>query len=168
MYKIVGADGRQYGPASEDQIRRWIVEGRANAQTQVLAEGAPQWKPLGAFPEFAAAFGPQVPPAIHPVSGSHLRTTNSFALWGMIFGILAFAMFCCCFNELFAILGLIFSLIGLSQINARPDIYEGRGLAITGIVLSGLSLLFVVLWFLFWLTAGALQPHHQWPMRRYY
>lgn len=166
MYKIVGADGRQYGPVNGDQIRRWIVEGRVNAQTQVLAEGALQWKPLGTLPEFAAAFGPQVPPPINPLSGSHLRTTNSFATWGMIFGILA--LVCCCPKILFATLGLIFSLIGLSQINSRPDIYEGRGFAIAGIVLSGLSLLLVFLMALFWLTAGAFHPHHPWPIRRYY
>src|SRR5580700_6785590 len=106
MYRILGADGRQYGPVSADQIRRWIAEGRANAQTQVLAEGAMQWKALGTLPEFAAAFGPQIPPAITPVSGSHLRATNSFATWGMIFGILA--LICCCFKVLLAILGLIF------------------------------------------------------------
>jgi hypothetical protein len=169
MYKIVGADGRQYGPVNEDQIRRWIVEGRANAQTQALAEGAMQWKPLGVLPEFAAAFGqqiPQVPPSISAISGSHLRTTNSFATWGMILGILA--LVCCCFKVVLATLGLIFSFIGLSQINARPDIYEGRGFAIAGIVLSGLSLLLAVLMLLFWLTAGTLHPYHQWPIRRYY
>jgi Domain of unknown function (DUF4190)/GYF domain 2 len=166
MYKIVGADGRQYGPVNADQIRRWIVEGRANAQTQVLAEGATQWKPLAAFPEFAAAFGLPAPPTIIPVSTSHLRTTNAFATWGMILGILA--LVCCCFKLLLASLGLIFSLIGLSQINARPDIYEGRGFAIAGIVLSGLSLLLAVLMLLFWLTAGAIHPFHQWPVRRFY
>ena len=157
MYKIVGADGRQYGPVSGDQIRRWIAEGRANAQTQVLAEGALQWKPLGTLPEFAAAFGQQVPPPINPY-GSHLRTTNSFATWGMILGILA--LVCCCPKILFATLGLIFSLIGLSQINSRPDLYEGRGFAIAGIVLSGVSLLIGVFLLLLSLGAGVFQPHH--------
>jgi hypothetical protein len=166
MYKIVGADGRPYGPVNEDQIRRWIAEGRANAQTQALAEGAMQWRSLGTLPEFAAAFGPQVPPTLQPVSGSHLRTTNSLATWGMIFGILA--LVCCCFKLLFATLGLIFSLIGLSQINSRPDLYEGRGYAIAGIVLSGLSLLLAVLMLLFWLTAGAVHPPHHWPVKWFY
>ncbi|HXB60059.1 MAG TPA: DUF4190 domain-containing protein [Candidatus Acidoferrales bacterium] len=166
MYKIVGADGRQYGPVNEDQIRRWIAEGRANAQTQALAEGAMQWKPLATFPEFAAAFGQQVPPPIRAVTGSHLRATNSFATWGMILGIVA--LVCCCFKVLLATLGLIFSLIGLSQINARPDLYEGRGFAIAGIVLCGISLLIVVLMALFWLTAGTIHPYHPWPVRRFY
>jgi hypothetical protein len=58
MYKIIGADGKEYGPVAADQVRQWIAEGRANAQTQAQAEGATDWKPLSAFAEFAAALGP--------------------------------------------------------------------------------------------------------------
>jgi hypothetical protein len=58
MFKIIGADGQQYGPVSTEQLRQWIAEGRANAQTLAQAEGGTDWKPLGQFPEFAT-----VPPA---------------------------------------------------------------------------------------------------------
>lgn len=142
MYKIIGADGRPYGPIDTDQLWRWIAEGRANAQTQTLAPGATEWKPLGTLPEFAAHFGAQMPPSIAPVSGSHYRRTNAFALWGMILGILAtVCCLCCCLNVPLGALGLVFSIIGLLQINERPDLYEGRGLAVVGIVLSGVGLL---------------------------
>lgn len=146
MYKIVGADGRPYGPVSAEDLRRWIAEGRANAHTQTLAAGATEWKPLGTLPEFAGHFGMQVPHAIAPVTGSHVRSTNGFALWGMILGIVAIVCcLCCCLNVPFGALGLIFSIIGLLQINDRPDIYEGRSMAIVGIVLSSLALLIGVL-----------------------
>jgi hypothetical protein len=52
MYKIIGADQKEYGPISADQIRQWISEGRVNGQTQVCAEGSTDWKPLEMFPEF--------------------------------------------------------------------------------------------------------------------
>lgn len=55
MYKIIGADGAEYGPASEDQIRRWIAEGRANAQTKIQKMGTSEWVELGNLPEFADA-----------------------------------------------------------------------------------------------------------------
>lgn len=58
MYKIIGADGQEYGPVTADQVRQWIAEGRANAQTQAQAEGTADWKPLTAFAEFTAALGP--------------------------------------------------------------------------------------------------------------
>ena len=55
MYKIIGTDGKEYGPVTTDQVRQWITEGRANAHTKVLPEGATEWKTLGEVPEFAAA-----------------------------------------------------------------------------------------------------------------
>lgn len=61
MYKIIGADQKEYGPVSAEQLRQWIAEGRVNAQTRIQAEGSAEWKPLSAYPEFAASF-PQAPP----------------------------------------------------------------------------------------------------------
>src|SRR5512142_1773357 len=55
MYKIIGADQKEYGPVSIEQLRQWLAEGRVNARTQVLPEGATEWKALGDLPEFAAA-----------------------------------------------------------------------------------------------------------------
>jgi hypothetical protein len=53
MYKIIGADQKEYGPISNEQLRRWVIEGRLNAQTQARAEGETEWKPLSEFAEFA-------------------------------------------------------------------------------------------------------------------
>jgi TM2 domain-containing membrane protein YozV len=69
MYKIIGADGRQYGPVSAVQVREWITAGRANAQTMAQAEGATEWKPLGSFTEFAdllvaSPTAPSLPPLV--------------------------------------------------------------------------------------------------------
>ena len=64
MYRIVGKDGQQYGPVTAEQLRGWIAENRANAQTLVQGESSQEWKPLGSFPEFAADLKPP------PVSAS--------------------------------------------------------------------------------------------------
>jgi hypothetical protein len=63
MYKIIGADGKEYGPISAEQLRQWIAEGRANAQTRVQAEGTSEWKPLSSFPEFVVPT-PGAPPTL--------------------------------------------------------------------------------------------------------
>jgi len=71
MYKIIGADGREYGPITADQLGQWIRDGRANAQTLVQTEGGTEWKPLGLFPEFAtttAASGATPPPLAPPTT----------------------------------------------------------------------------------------------------
>ncbi len=65
MYKIIGADGREYGPVSAEQLRQWIREGRTNAQTKAQAEGSAEWKPISAFPEFADLM--TAPPVPEPV-----------------------------------------------------------------------------------------------------
>ncbi len=57
MYKIIGADQREYGPVTAEQLHQWIVEGRAGPQSRVHAEDATEWRPLSEFPEFAEALG---------------------------------------------------------------------------------------------------------------
>jgi len=69
MYKIIGADQKEYGPISADQLRQWIAQGRANGNTMAQSEGSTDWKPLRAFPEFASNF-PQGAPTTPPVVGA--------------------------------------------------------------------------------------------------
>jgi uncharacterized protein len=86
MYKIIGKDGQQYGPASADEMRRWLSENRVNAQTLVQTEGSPDWKPLSTLAEFAADLrtsppspGAPPPPLTPPssaVNESQARTWN--------------------------------------------------------------------------------------------
>lgn len=169
MYKILGADGRQYGPVSAEQLRRWILEGRANAYTQTLAEGATEWKPLGSVPEFAAHFPPAAPPPAIGRAAFLYRKTSDFALWGLICGILSFmCCLCCCFNIPLGALGLVFSLTGLTQIHEHPDVYEGRALAIAGIVFSALGLLLGILILMTNAANGNLHFHQNyWNYRRF-
>ena len=67
MYTIIGVDQKEYGPIPSDLLLQWIAQGRANAQTMARAEGTTDWKPLGQFPEFAAALAAKAPPP--PVPG---------------------------------------------------------------------------------------------------
>ncbi|MEO5803750.1 MAG: GYF domain-containing protein [Verrucomicrobiota bacterium] len=67
MYKIIGADQKEYGPISAEQLRQWIAQGRANASTMAQPEGSAEWKPLNALPEFAASFIRNVPPSTPPI-----------------------------------------------------------------------------------------------------
>ncbi len=66
MYKIIGTDGKEYGPVTADQLRRWISEGRVNAHTRAQAEGSTEWQPISAFPEFALS----LPELAAPAGGS--------------------------------------------------------------------------------------------------
>lgn len=144
MYRIIGADGREYGPISAEQLRQWIAEGRAVATTRVLREGALEWTTLGALPEFSLLFAgatAQVGAVPGAAAATRGARNNGFAVTGLVLGIFSLTVgFCCCRGIPFNFLGLVFSFIGLSQINREPQRYGGKGIAIAGLVLSILSL----------------------------
>jgi hypothetical protein len=150
MYKILGTDNKEYGPVSAEQLRQWILQGRANRNTLVQAEGATSWKPLSLFPEFSATLGSMAPalPAPQPVRAVS-DGTNGMAVTSLVAGIVSLPGACCCFPTLLsAPLGIVFGIIALAQLKGRPQ-QSGRGMAWTGIALSiAALLLFVVLMFL--------------------
>lgn len=149
MFKIIGADGNEYGPVDIAQLRAWLAEGRVDARTLVQPAGGTEWKPLSAYPEFSTLPRITPPPLVAPpgVVAYPVRT-NGFAIAGMIMGILSLTLGLCCYGFPFNILGLIFSLVALSQIKQFPQIYGGKGMAIAGLVLSyvsiGLSAMFLM------------------------
>ena len=154
MYRIIGVDGREYGPVSAEQLRRWIAEGRANSETQVAVEGSIAWRALGSFPEFSPAFGPASAPRIGPppavlAGAPPVRRTNGLAVTGLVLGIFSITVgFCCCYGIPFNLLGLIFSGVALMQINQYPQLYNGRGTATAGLIISAFSLLLAAILFL--------------------
>ena len=142
MYKILGGDGREYGPVSADIIRQWITEGRANAQTKVLPEGGTEWKSLGGLPEFMGALGTVAAPPTVPgpiVAPTIAPRNNPLAIAGLVLGILSLTIAICCYGLPFNVAGLIFSIIALVQINKDPQTQSGKGMAIAGLVLCILS-----------------------------
>jgi|SRR5688572_2237605 len=149
MYKVVGQDQREYGPVTREAILEWIAQGRANGETIAKFEDG-AWKPLRTFEEFKEALGargegssgaspsqrapsqtgaaPPVAtttvvasgPAPLPFSGvGSQQKTNVAAVIGLVAPIV-----CCCCPYVGPVLGVIFSLVGLSQIRANPNKYS--------------------------------------------
>lgn len=96
MYKIIGGDGQEYGPVSADELRRWIAEGRANAQTRVQAEGRADWQSLGDLPEFAACAMPASPVVQPPAPATTPTFIKVFSILNMVFG--GLGLLCAPFN----------------------------------------------------------------------
>lgn len=93
MFKILGADGKEYGPVTGEQLRQWMHEGRAGGTTQVQAEGEAGWTPLQKRAEFADVF--QLPPLVVGEQSGALPPvvrTIAFALF-VVAGISALWMF---------------------------------------------------------------------------
>ena len=61
-----------------------------------------------------------------------------------------------CFGPVPGIVALVLGLVALSQIKKSPEKYTGKGMAITGVVIGALTIVFYVLLVIFWILAGAL------------
>lgn len=138
MYKVRGADQREYGPIPADVVRDWIRQRRLIASSLVQFESTGEWKPLSAFPEFAGALASPVSPPAIPGAPSSVppppRRTSGLAVSSLVLGILGFIS-----CGITALVGLILGIVSLVQIKKGKVV--GKGLAITGIVLSTLALL---------------------------
>ena len=137
MYKIIGADGKEYGPITVEQLRQWISEGRVNPQTRVKSEGATGWQPLGSLPEFAQA---------HAALTAPPPRTSALAITSLILGVLGFC-------GVTALVGLILGIVSLVKISGSQGRLNGKGLAIAGICVSAAMLLLGIP-----LMAGLLLP----------
>jgi prepilin-type processing-associated H-X9-DG protein len=142
MFKLLGADKKEYGPVSADQIRAWMAQGRANAQTQLQAVGSTDWKPLVEFPEFAAALQPggggTAPPL--PAAGTQSAAAppknSGLAVTSLVLGCLG--LLSC---GITALVGLVLGIIALVRINKSNGQLGGRGLALAGTIVSAAFLL---------------------------
>ena len=140
MYKIIGNDGKTYGPVTAEKLREWITQSRVESRTSVLPEGATEWTFVGLLPEFSGNFSSPPPVATPPKISARpaTRGTNGFATAGFVCGLISIV--CCCGCP-FNILGLIFSIIAMVQINKQVEKQDGWGLAFAGLMCSAVSLL---------------------------
>jgi hypothetical protein len=145
MYKIIGADQKEYGPVTAEKIQQWIAQGRVNAQTRIQAEGG-EWKPLGEFPEFATAAASAAPPLSTtplgpPAPPAPPTKTSGLAVASLVLGILG--LFSCGAT---ALVGLILGIVSLVKVKKSNGALGGQGLALAGTIISAAFLLMLPIW----------------------
>ncbi len=145
-YRIIGNDGKTYGPTSAEQIHAWIAQGRIESRTPIFADGASDWTFVGLLPEFAGNFG-TAPQTISPPKSATSQSlkTNTCALWSLICGIISCIPCCWCCMP-FNLVGLVLGIVALAQLSSRRETEAGRTLAIIGLVLSAASLFLGIVW----------------------
>lgn len=141
-YIIIGDNGEEYGPTSEEEIRHWITDRRVDAHTLIRLEEAMEWKRASEWPEFAPALSvfllsQQGSPGQSRNLPVYAPRDNALAIIGLILGILSLFTWCCC--PILPIPAVACSVIALIQIYGNPTQYRGKGAAITGILLSLIS-----------------------------
>jgi len=128
VHQIIGADGREYGPVSAEQLRQWIGEGRINRLTRIRLAGVTEWQTLGAVPEFSSAFN---------ISPTTLPRTSGLAITSLVLGALGFC-------GITGLIGLVLGIIALVSINKSQGKISGKGFAIAGICVSAFMLLLAI------------------------
>lgn len=145
MYRIIGADGKEYGPISVDQLRQYVAQGRVNAQTRVQVAGSTEWKPAAEVSELAPLFAPArayqagegappiltVPTAKGPEKG--------LAIASLVLGLASIVL---CLSVFTGIPAIICGHIARSRAVRLPARYGGAALAMAGLVLGYVSLIF--------------------------
>jgi hypothetical protein len=145
MFKIIGGDGKEYGPVTVEQLRQWVVEGRANATSLVRRETESNWQTLGSLPELAAVFSA---PPITSASASDQTGTPYDGDYDLdVFGCLSRGWEVMSANfGLFVGAGAIYLLIigglsGLAQIPFIGPVFSIVSLIITGPLVAGVYML---------------------------
>jgi len=155
MFKILGSDGKEYGPIDATVVREWIRERRANGKTRIQVEGHADWVELGSLAEFApdlsaATTPPPLPPRLGATpAGATSATgpkTSGMAIASLVLGLVGFC-------GVTAIIGMILGLVSLIKIGKSNGQLKGKGLAISGMIVSS------VMFFVFLAAAaGVLLP----------
>lgn len=131
MYRVIGSDGNEFGPANEETVRTWLAQGRLNLDSKVKVEGAAEWQRLAELPQFATA-STSVAPGPPPTPAR----LSALAVVSLVLGLLGLLTL-----GLAAIPGLILGIIALVKINKSQGRLEGTGVAIAGTAVSGVVLL---------------------------
>lgn len=117
-----------------------------NTPSAELPPSSPEWQPpQRPVPEWR----PPPPPNVQPQS-------KSLATASMILGIISITVGWLCMGPLLAIAAIVIGAVALSQIKNTPERVGGRQMAWTGVVTGSLSLLGIIIFYVFVLVAGNL------------
>jgi len=157
MYKIIGVDGKEYGPATVEQVQSWIRQGRVNAQTKIQGPNSADWQPAADFIEFRSLLLPPdpppgvvSPPALPPSFSTSPapapaprkpQPPKGLAITSFVLGILGLT----CFMFLTGVPAIICGHIAAGRARRSPEQHGGYGFAVAGYVLGYVSLFYTLL-----------------------
>ncbi len=146
-------------PNWDPRIRDLKVKTKDEQETQWLPREPPLpggWIAPDERPPMSP--GPWSPPPPPAPAYVPIRTQKSqgLALASMITGILGIFMFGC-FFPVPGIVALVLGLVSLSQIKRSPEKYGGKPYATAGVIMGGISILFLVMMILWLIFNGAFR-----------
>jgi hypothetical protein len=147
------------GVFSEQEVRDGLSAGRFAPTDIGWREGMATWQPLSQFAEFGGAASSVVPP-VQPsaVSLQPVAKTEPLAIWSLVLSLVG--LFCCGF--VVGIGGVVCGHLALSKIQREPQL-QGRGLALAGLIIGYVAIVFWLLYVVFFGGFSFLRElsHHQ-------
>ena len=141
-YKIIGSDLQEYSPVELEEVREWIKEGRADANTLVCEMGEKQWVRLRDTSIFSTDLS----------KGQEGRSGGTIQINYLVPAILC-TIFCCL---PFGIAGILFA----AQANSKTQQgdYDGANVAASRAKqMCILSFVFGVLTIIYYFSSGEFQ-----------
>jgi len=127
----------------DEQATQWLPREPPVAGGWIAPDERPPMNP--------GVWQPPAPPAMYP---RKIAPNQGIALASMITGI-AGVLLASCFGPVPGIAALVLGLVALSQIKKSPEKYSGKGMAIAGIVIGSLTIVFYILLIIVWILAAA-------------
>ncbi|RYD75070.1 MAG: DUF4190 domain-containing protein [Verrucomicrobiaceae bacterium] len=149
MRVLVQHEGRQWGPFSEEEVRRALAEGRFRPGDLAWCEGLPAWAPLSSVIVSGPAPG---------AFGAPASPTSGLAVASLVLG--ASSTFFCI---LAGIPAIVCGLLARTEIRRSGGRMQGDGMAVAGLVLGYLSvamLLPIAMFLLFFVGSVGMSLSH--------
>ncbi len=78
-FKIIGGDGREYGPVTLEELRQWCTDGRVGPGTQVWQPDESRWRPAATVDQLK--WDLPTPPAVHVPQAVAPAAVRSAGFW---------------------------------------------------------------------------------------
>ena len=75
-YKIIGADGKEYGPVALSELQKWVGEGRITGATQVSRSDQQSWSTAASLPELGVRDSTGPTPVAAATAADALRVSG--------------------------------------------------------------------------------------------
>ncbi len=131
MKIFVHKDGQQHGPLTLEELRTSVSSGAFSASDLCWHTGLEGWQPASAL------LDPQ-PPPLAGSGASHGAKTDPLSIWSLVLGILSWL----CLSLLAGIPAIICGHVSLGRLK-KNALLRGKGMAIAGLILGYVSLVFV-------------------------
>jgi hypothetical protein len=154
LYRIRKADGREYGPATPEEIRKWLATGFVFERTLARMEGATEWKELSQFIEITGLPAPDPklgtlssnpPPAAVLDNSLDAEPDESLAKISRNLGLACILTSVCMVGFLLTIPAIACGHVAYYRARAFPHRYGGLHNARVGMMLGYAGLCFMLI-----------------------